>query len=535
MSAVTETSSSVTNRAGEPDGLPSIAPSRPGAGLTVLLWVVLSAANLAPFWLVEYVPAQNGPWFLATVRVFKEIHNPELGYAEFYERSWYPIPHLLFDGGVLLLSYVLPLLTAEKVMYSLTAVLMPLSVLFFLSVVAPQRRALALLGFLMIYSYPLLRGYNDFVISIAVFFFAFGYWLKWKDAAGPRQYAVMALLGLLLYLAHLISFLLLSCCIGWYQLRSGTGWGRATRSALAATWIGWPLVLGYLALNQTSSEWINSSDTMWQPFHWNVQFFLERFLMSVSKPACWIGAAAWMWPVVFLALSARRDPRGVWSWCRETALSPWGSLVLVLFASFVVLPEKFIGWHKFNLRFIPFVLVSLLALTATRLPDEVYRRWRGMMVATVAVASLLVPLLVGLELRKMDAAIKHYTAAIDKLPLRSKFLPILLENPKFGLIYPLTRAYEYYLIERGGGNGNGIASLNTLAVVWYRHYPVSDTFPKYREEMTDAQFQEMLTSYDHVIVWGRRERIHERLEAAAFRPIHEDEKLRLYGRQSDSQ
>ncbi|MGE0374280.1 MAG: hypothetical protein AB7I48_18730 [Planctomycetaceae bacterium] len=496
------------------------------------LWIVLLIANVIPIWTVKYFPAQNGPWFLSTVHVFKEINNPELGYAEYYQRSWYPIPHLTFDGGVLLLSYVLPLRVAESVMYSLTAVLMPFGVLYFLSVIAPQRKALAMLGFLMIYSYPLMRGYNDFVLSIPMFLFAFGYWLKWKDVAGPRQYAVMALLGLLLYLSHLISFLLLSCCIGWYQLRCGAGWWQATRSAAAASWTGWPLVVGYLLLNRSSSEWIDHSDTLWQPFHWNVQYFFERFLMGVSEPAYYVAVAAWTWPVILLILAARSDPRGIWSWCRDVALSPWGSLVLVLFASFLVLPEHFIGWHKFNFRFIPFVLVSLLGLTAVVLPELQYQRWRRPLVATVAVAALLVPALVSRELAKMDAVLQQYTAAIDKLPQKSRLLPILLDSPKFGLTYPLTRAYEYYLIARGGGNGGGIASMNTLAIVWYRHYPVTETFPEYREDLSDAEFGQMLTSYDNVLVFGARAGIDERLAAADFRTIHEEGQLRLYGRES---
>ncbi|MBX3438640.1 MAG: hypothetical protein KF861_14195 [Planctomycetaceae bacterium] len=501
-----------------------------GRASAIALWGVLLVVNIVPIWLVDYFPAQNGPWFLASVHIFKEINNPELGYSEYYQRSWFPIPHLSFDGGVLLLSQVLPLRTAENIMYSITFALVPLGVLYFLSVVAPQRKALALLSFLMIYSYPLMRGYSDFVISIPVFFITFGYWLKWKDTAGPRQYAVLAVLALLLYLSHLIAFLLLSCTIGWYQLRKGAGWWGATRSAAAATWSGWPLVIAYLTLNKSSSEWIAEEDTKWNPVHWNVQYFVERFFMTVSEPAYIVALAAWSWVVVLLVLSARNDSRGIWAWCRTVALSPLGSLVLVLFASYLVLPDHIIGWHKFNQRFIPFVLISLLGLTATLVSDDLYRRVRRPLTVTVAMAALLVPLLVTRELFKMDAALKRYTAAIDKLPMRSRVLPIMLENMKFGLIYPLTRAHEYYLMERGGGNGGGIASMNTLAMVWYKHYPLHETFPMYRDDMTDAEFAEILTKYDHVLLWGGDQHLDEQVQAAQFQPLHVDDSLRLYGR-----
>lgn len=494
------------------------------------LWAVLLVANIIPIWVVNYFPAQNGPWFLATVQIFKEINNPELGYAEYYERSWFPIPHMLFHAGVLLMNLVLPLQVAEKVALSISVCLLPLSMLYFLSVVAPKRRALGLLSFLMVYSYPFLRGYNNFSLSVPMFFFAFSYWLKHRDAGHPRKYVTLAVLSVLLYLSHLIGFLLLSCTIGWYQLRKGTGWLGATRSALAATVCGWPLVIAFLTLNSQSSEWISQADTKWQPIHWTVQYFVERYFMTVSTSAFVVIVAAWLWIPGSLAVAGLKNSNGLWDWCRRMALSPLGSLALVLLVSFQLLPDHIIGWHKFNQRLIPFILIILVGVTATALTDDIYGRIRRAFVATVTMAALVVPLLIGRQLVAMDGLLQQYTAAVDKVAPRSRMLPILVDNPKFGLIRPLTRAHEYYLIARGGANGRGIGTMNTLSTVWYRHYPVRDTFPKYHDEMSDLEFAEMLKSYDYVLIWGDEQLIDDRLRQTEFHALHNEGPLRLYGR-----
>lgn len=506
------------------------APEPASYSFTVL-WVVLLVANIIPIWIVDYFPAQNGPWFLATVQIFKEISNPELGYGEYYERSWFPIPHMLFHAGVLLMSLVMPLQIAEKIALTISASLVPLSVLCFLSVVAPGRRALGLLGFLMIYSYPFLRGYNNFSLSIPMFFFTFGYWIRHRESSRPQKYVVLGVLSVLLYLSHLIGILLLCCCIGWYQLRKGTGWWVATRSAVAATVCAWPLVIAYLTLNSQSSEWITHEDTEWQPLHWTIQYFFERYFMTVSTGAFAIAVAAWLWVPGILFLSARARSGGFWRACREIAFSPLGSLALVLLVSFLVLPDHIIGWHKFNQRLIPFILAISIGAAAVALPKSVYLRLRRPLQSTVTLAALVVPVLIGRQLVAMDGMLQQYTAAIDKVAPRSRVLPLLYENPAFGLIRPLTRAHEYYLIERGGGNPGGIATMNTLSIVWYRHYPVADTFPRYRDDMSDSEFATMLESYDNVLIWSDQEKtIDQRLETTDFRVLHDQGALRLYGR-----
>ncbi len=72
--------------------------------------------------------------------------------------------------------------------------------------------------------------------------------------------------------------------------------------------------------------------------------------------------------------------------------------------------------------------------------------------------------------------------------------------------------------------------MNTLSIVWYRHYPVRDTFPKYHDEMSDLEFAEMLKSYDYVLIWGDEQLIDDRLRQTEFHALHNEGPLRLYGR-----
>ncbi|MBI1929032.1 hypothetical protein HYR99_32900, partial [Candidatus Poribacteria bacterium] len=136
---------------------------------------------MIPIWSAEYFPSQNGPAYLLIIHMFKEFHNPAFNYSDYYELRPFISPYLLFNLIVYLLHFIFSLLISEKIGLSIYAILLPLSVFYFLKIANPGKMYLGFVSFLYIYNFFLFRGYFNFCLAIPIFFFCFGYWLNHKE------------------------------------------------------------------------------------------------------------------------------------------------------------------------------------------------------------------------------------------------------------------------------------------------------------------------------------------------------------------
>jgi len=503
-----------------------------GRGPGSVLLALFFGVSLIPIWATNHFPSQNGPWFLLPTHMFKEYGDSRWDYAQYYVRNWHPIPHMLHDSAVGLVSCVAPLLIAEKIVLSLYVVLLPASVFYLLGVVAPEKRHLAYLSFLMVYSYPFLRGYHDFTLSIPLFFFALGYWLRHRDHPGIRHRFVLPVLGAFVYLAHLFTFALLAGTVAWIGLFETRRPAKALGASLLVTWPGWILFADYVAIN-TRATWLNASDTSWLPLHWTVENFIRQYFHSVSVPAYVAAVLPWTWLAVplLVALAACRGNtrKALFAAIRH----PFGSLLLFLVLAYLTLPYKCLGWHKVNVRLVPFVLPVFLACVG-QMPGQ----WMGTGVRRAFVATTLVALLavVGfttVELVRMDAMLCEYTSGIDAFEANSRLFVVHSENPAFGQIRPITRAHEYYHVKKGGANGYSLPALNTLSLMWYRTYPVDRVFPRFDPHAPRESMESIRKEYDYALLWGEDRRWVERLEDHGFEPVHHRGRLRLFRNRSE--
>ena len=495
--------------------------------LHLVLLVILIGASLTPVWATPHFPSQNGPWYLLAAQMMKEYENPELGYAEHYLLSPHPIPHMLHTTLAYGVAHVVPILTAQKLALSVFVVLLPLSIFYFLSVVTPDRRYLGYFAFLMVHNYTFYRGYHNFSLSIPLFFLAFGFWLQHHQSMKKRHWGALCLLVVTLYLAHLFGFVLLVFAIGWYQLIQTRNIAKALRSVFVATWPAWLLVVHFFILNSQINSWIDTSEREWLLPHASVEFFVRKFFYTTSAPAYVIGVAAFLWIVYLLgrrvvAIARRHES------LQNVLRDPFFTMVVVLVAIYFVTPWKFMNWHYVSARLIPFILGLSLASTGS-LPFWTGRlRFQPVFLTTVCVAALGIDILMTREVVRLEAPIQQYISGIEFVDANKKLLPIHLENPQFGQIKPLTRAHEYYQIAKGGANGCGAAYFNTLVPVWYRDYPIEQTFPKYDPNSPDESMRRIAACYDYVLVWGIDEQLASRLEESGFSIAHENSKLHLY-------
>lgn len=496
---------------------------------TVLLVAVLMAASLVPIWATTHFPSQNGPWYLLQVHMTKEFNNPAWDYSDYYRISWHPTPHMLHNVLVFALNYIFPLLIAEKVALSVYVILMPLSIFYFLSSVAPDRKILGLLAFLMIHSYVFYRGYHNFSLSIPLFFFTFAFWHRHREHLGLKQAVMVAAMAGATYLAHLATFLFLACTIGCYRLVETRRLRRAILAVLCVTWPGWLLFVDHCLLVSGNANWIDPSDTSLLRPHTAIENVVRKMFYSISFPAYILAALPWLWVVYLLCrrfLCLKRGRNGFWqSFFRDPLLVVLGAGTLCYF----VVPYKVLGWHYVNIRMIPFIFVLAMACAAS-LP-ELRRRsiFRAAFVTTVCVAALGVDCLLSLKVVQMHRDVEEYTSGIPAFDGNTPLLPILAENKPFGQVRPVTRCHEYYHVEKGGANGYGIAeTANTLVCMWYRTYPATTPFPRFRPECPAESMKRIKETYGYVLLWGEDEEWISRLGSYGFDLVHHNGRLRLF-------
>lgn len=136
---------------------------------------------------------------------FKGDHNDF--YSQFYTVNAQPnsnwTGHLLLVG----LLAVFPSWLAEKVFLTGLVLLFAFGVRYAIRAFGRGKDSWAAIPMLFLYSDPLHRGFYNFVLSLAVFFWLFGFWERHKDRFTVKTILGMALLVFLQYFTHPITFM----------------------------------------------------------------------------------------------------------------------------------------------------------------------------------------------------------------------------------------------------------------------------------------------------------------------------------------
>lgn len=193
------------------------------------LLACLLVLYVLPVWAFQYFPSADGPMHLYNAMLIGELADPsEDFFRQYFLLSDKPDPtwfvHLLLAG----LMQLFPPLVAEKILVSLCIVLLPLSAAYALRAIDKDSQFLALLAVPFSLSFLLHSGFYGFVLSLAMFFFVLGYWFRHADGFTPKSLTVLSVLGLLLYLTHIVSFVmtgvaiaLLTLCASVRDLKTG--------------------------------------------------------------------------------------------------------------------------------------------------------------------------------------------------------------------------------------------------------------------------------------------------------------------------
>ena len=169
---------------------------------------------LIPVWAFTYFPTTDGGAHVANADVLLQYFRPAgTAYRQYYELNHLPVPNSLGHFALALLMSFLPPLIAEKCFITAYVLLLPLSVRYAATGVRRSAGWLAVLAVPLSLNWIFHQGFYNFLISVAVFFFLLGYWLRRREIMTVKRAAILGLLGLLLYAGHLLSITLACAAI----------------------------------------------------------------------------------------------------------------------------------------------------------------------------------------------------------------------------------------------------------------------------------------------------------------------------------
>src|SRR5262249_44690299 len=122
---------------------------------------VLALAYLIPVWAYAYLPTQGGPSHVNNAQILRDYGHSTLGYENYFELRWEPLPNLTSPLLLALLLCVLPPLVAEKALVSLYILGFAGSFRYFLGSFGPRCRPLSWAGLLFVYNRCLWMGFYN--------------------------------------------------------------------------------------------------------------------------------------------------------------------------------------------------------------------------------------------------------------------------------------------------------------------------------------------------------------------------------------
>ncbi|MDB5323199.1 MAG: hypothetical protein JWN40_4830 [Phycisphaerales bacterium] len=390
-----------------------------------LLFALLIVIHLIPIWAFTYLPTTDGAAHVANADVMRKIGQPAHDvFARYYFVSKSPNPNLI--GHLLLAAflYIVKPVVAEKLLVSLYIVLFPLSVRYAVRGIRKQATPLAFLAFPMIYSYVFAQGFYNFCLSIPVFFFLVGYWVRHRDRLNVRRGLVLAGLAMLLYASHLFSLLMACGVLGvmtaWFSGRElmekpAVNRRRAVRRAVITMLALLPGVILSLRYRPAAGQY--------PPVDWSLKedvIALLKFGSMVSYRAneAWLGGAlASIFGALTLLVLITKITRRSWSRWDALLLFPVGLAAVYLKAHdpasvhFYIPPRVMLYCY----------LTLLLWLAGQPMTRSV--RWAVPPLATIIALAFVASH--ALKYREFAPQLREFVSAGDHIRPNSTFLPLI--------------------------------------------------------------------------------------------------------------
>lgn len=484
------------------------------AGLAVVL-----VATVWPLWVSDLLPMMDLPQHLATVRILHSYNDPWFSVDKYHVIDFSRTQYLSWYLSVDWLTYLMPLETANRVVLSIYAVGLPLSVLALLRAHG-RDPALGLLAAPLVYNVFFFMGFANYFTAIPIMLWALALLQRCLDAPTWPKVAGLAALTVVLFYSHAQAFLLYGLLAGLTVLLGARGlhprhwWQAATHLAPAllamAVWTSRSLILageadwkqGHGGRNVTSTQ-VNF-EPIQERLHHLADWWSDVYQGDTDEKL----ALAWLAALLVAVLLRRPQSQTThpeFSWRRLKLPAVLATATLVVY---LASPVSYKWIWPISYRFVP--MFALLLLVAASGADwlawpKLGRQWpRRLAVILPAVLLTAIGAQVHAEKAKAFSAeagpIRQVVAAAEP----GKKLLSLVYGAGSAVLQqaPMIHLGQYYVVDRGGMASFSFADFPQSPVL----YPDVGGPPKFpaRFEWTPERFtwDEFGHWFDYILVRG---------------------------------
>jgi len=174
----------------------------------LLLWA-LCACAVAPLWWVAHPPLQDLPQHVAAIRVLHSHGDPHFGLSQLFDVHLWRTQYLLYYLCADLLSYVVDVEVANRLLVSACVIATPLSMRALLATLGRDERA-ALLTFPLTYNAHLILGFFNFLSAIPLCLYGLSLAVRMRRAPSRRDAVLLSLVGVACFYMHIVPFAFLA-------------------------------------------------------------------------------------------------------------------------------------------------------------------------------------------------------------------------------------------------------------------------------------------------------------------------------------
>ncbi|MEE2779975.1 MAG: hypothetical protein VYE15_05610 [Myxococcota bacterium] len=183
------------------------------------LYALCSVAVIAPFWAGDVLPFQDYAGNMSYVAILSGGDGSL--YDRVYNTGGILVPNGVFFWLTVVTSWFFPFVTAGKLMLSVYAVALPLSVDLLLREVGRDRR-LALLAFPMVYNSSLVMGFVSYATAIPIGIAAIAIAFRYRREPSRKTGVLLTVLCMLTFIGHAQMYLVLGVMAAAFVLFSAT-------------------------------------------------------------------------------------------------------------------------------------------------------------------------------------------------------------------------------------------------------------------------------------------------------------------------
>jgi hypothetical protein len=428
--------------------------------------IVLSLPILA----VPHPPLVDYPNHLARAYILRHYHDIPV-FQKNYELRLAPIPNLALDCVIPLLLRWFNVIAAGRIFLLLTVVLFAAGCHLLGEAIHQQPTWLALPCTFFVYSVDFLWGFMNFVFGLALFLICLALWLRWRARWTPARLALMTLLVLSTYFAHLMDYafavVAMAVMAVWRWSRDETGLSGVLLDFCPAIPPAF-VFAAYMHLGGSvgSLEW----DTL-----------IRKAAAAATVVLAYTPVIDGILITGFLVIAALVFVRAK----RVRVSKPVFVVALVFFLLYLLMPYKLFTGTDADNRFVPAAMLLLVLSLRMEMPRPV-ARW--LLLGWLAL-SLIRLGAIWRTWRQLDRRVDAIIDDVSTLPIGARIYPAVCMECENNQEHGLHHAILYATIYRDAFVPSLLA-LDSQEVVHFRH-PVTvhePGLPGWTSDLRDYDF-----------------------------------------------